>query len=71
MEEAIAIDKKNDNTFWTDAIANEIKNVRIAFKKLEGDEKVPVGYQFIKTHMIFDIKMEDFRRKARLVARGI
>ena len=71
VEEAIAIDKKNDNTFWTDAIAKEMKNVRIKFKILEGDEKVPVGYQFIKTHMIFDIKMEDFRRKARLVAGGI
>ena len=71
VEEAIAIDKKNDNTFWTDAIAKEMKNVIITFKILEGDKKVPVGYQFIKTHMIFDIKMEDFWRKAGLVAGGI
>ena len=70
VDEALAIDKKNKNTFWADAIAKEMKNVRVAFKILENGEKVPIGYQFINTHMIFDIKMEDFRRKARLVAGG-
>ena len=30
----------------------------------------PNGYQKIPCHMVFDIKMEDFRRKARLVAGG-
>ena len=30
-----------------------------------------IGYQQIKTHIIFDIKLgENFRRKARLVADG-
>ncbi len=28
----------------------------------------PIGYQKIPCHMIFDVKMEDFRQKARLVA---
>ena len=27
-------------------------------------------YQFVKCHMIFDVKMEDFRRKARLATGG-
>ena len=31
---------------------------------------IPIGYQQIRCHMIFDIKQEDFRRKARLVAGG-
>jgi hypothetical protein len=31
---------------------------------------VPIGSQKIPCHMIFDIKMEDFRRKVRLVAGG-
>jgi hypothetical protein len=47
-----------------------MKNVRIAFKILNGEESVPPTYQEIRCHMIFDVKMEDFRRKARLVAGG-
>ena len=31
-------------------------------------KSVPIGHQFLQCHMVFDIKMEDFRRKARLVA---
>eukprot|EP00804_Cyclotella_cryptica_P005997 CCRYP_000237-RA/>CCRYP_000237-RA protein AED:0.44 eAED:0.44 QI:0/-1/0/1/-1/1/1/0/111 len=30
----------------------------------------PPDHQFIRCHMIFDVKMEDFRCKARLVAGG-
>ena len=34
-------------------------------------EDIPIGYQHIKCHMIFDFKLgENFRRKARLVDRG-
>jgi hypothetical protein len=47
-----------------------MKNVRIAFKILNGEEPVPPAYQEIRCHMIFDVKMEDFRRKARFVAGG-
>ena len=47
-----------------------MKNVRISFEEFEGD-KIPPGYQKIRCHMIFDIKMsENFRRKARMVADG-
>ena len=70
VEEALAIDKKNNNTFWADAIAKEMKNVKVAFKILEDGENPPPGYQFVRCHLVFDIKMEDFRRKARLVAGG-
>ena len=42
----------------------------MAFKIKHGDEKIPPGYQYIRCHMIFDVKMEDFRRKARYVAQG-
>ena len=44
--------------------------VRVAFKVLNGDEKPPPTYQHILCHMIFDVKMEDFRCKARYVAGG-
>ena len=70
VAQAYALDKKNVNTLWTDAIAKEMKDVIPSFKKLYHGEIVPIGYQWINCHMIFDVKMEDFRRKARLVAGG-
>jgi hypothetical protein len=62
----------NSDTLWWDAICKEAKNVRIAFEEFEGDvSAIPPGYQEIRCHMIFDIKMgETFRRKARMVADG-
>jgi hypothetical protein len=45
-----------------------MKDVCVAFKILLDGQSTPIGYQKISCHMIFDIKMEDFRRKARLVA---
>ena len=46
----------------------EMTNVRIAFKVLDSGDIVPLCFQEIKCHLIFDINIEDFRRKARLVA---
>jgi hypothetical protein len=66
----VRLDKENNNTLWKDAVHKEMKNVRIAFKILNGEEAVPPTYQQITCHMIFDVKMEDFRRKARFVAGG-
>jgi hypothetical protein len=72
VEQAQAIDKENGDTLWWDAILMEMKNVRPAFEQWEKSEsELPVGYQKIKCHFVFDIKMgENFRRKARLVANG-
>ena len=70
VQRALEIDKENGNTLWRDAIAKEMKAVRIAFKLLDSDEKPPPGYQFMTCHMIFDIKLDGFKRKARLVAGG-
>jgi hypothetical protein len=64
------LDKENDNTIWQDAVRKEMKNVRIAFQILNDDDTIPPTYQEIRCHMIFDVKMEDFRRKARFVAGG-
>jgi hypothetical protein len=47
-----------------------MKNVRIAFKILNGEVSVPPTYQEICCHIIFYFKMEDFRRKARFVEVG-
>ncbi|KAL7526268.1 LOW QUALITY PROTEIN: hypothetical protein ACHAXR_003858, partial [Thalassiosira sp. AJA248-18] len=68
VNEALALDKKNGNAHY--AIAKEMKDVKVAFNILPDGEVAPNGYQQIRCHMIFDVKMEDFRRKARLVAGG-
>ena len=49
-----------------------MRNVRPAFEVWEKDvENIPPGYQQIKCHMIFDVKMgENFRHKARFVTGG-
>ena len=70
VEEAKHFDQENGDTLWWEAICNEMRNVSPAFKVWEKDvEQIPPGYQQIKCHMIFDVKMgKNFRRKARFVA---
>jgi hypothetical protein len=70
VEEAYAIDKATGTTFWHDAIEKEMKNVQVAFNVLADGVAPPPDHQFICCHMIFDVKIEDFWRKARLEAGG-
>ena len=72
VEEAKCLDQENGDSQWWEAICNEMRNVRPAFEVWEKDvEHIPLGYQQIKCHMIFDVKMgENFRCKARFVAGG-
>ena len=71
VKEAIQIDNENGNTLWWDAILLEMKNVRPAFKRYDGDVRKLIGYQRITCHFVFDVKLgENFRRKARLVGGG-
>jgi hypothetical protein len=70
IKEALELDHQNGNTFWADAIAKEMTEVQKAFNILPNGTTAPVGYQQIPCHMIFDMKMEDFKRKAQLVAGG-
>ena len=45
--------------------------VNVAFKFLDDDDVVPPGYRKVHgSHLIFDIKMEDFSNKSRYVAGG-
>jgi hypothetical protein len=69
VDEALAIDRATKTTYWHDAIQKEMRNVKVAFKFLDPEERVPVGYKWIRCHLIFDVKM-DFTRKARYVAGG-
>ena len=70
VDEAIAIDKENGNTLWQDAIQKEMTNVMVAFKFIGKGVEPPPGYQKIKCHMVFDVKLDGFKRKAREVADG-
>ena len=70
VKEALDLDKENRNSLWWDEIMKEMKSIRVAFRILSEDEKPAIGSQFMQCHMIFDIKMEDFMRKARLVTGG-
>jgi hypothetical protein len=63
-KEALELDRRNGNTLWADAIAKEMAEVRKAFDILPNGKTAPVGYQKIPCRMVFDIKMEDFKRKA-------
>jgi hypothetical protein len=66
-DECVRLDKENDNTLWQDSVRKEMKNVCIAFKILNDADAIPPTYQEIRCHMIFDVKMEDFRRNASFV----
>ena len=47
-----------------------MSKVRVAFEVLEDGKDPPPTFQEMRCHLIFDVKMEDFQRKARLVAGG-
>jgi hypothetical protein len=70
VEEALRLDRENGNHYWRDAIAKEISAFRVAFQILSDGTSPPPTYQFIKCHLVFDIKMDSFQRKARFVAGG-
>ena len=62
-DECVRLDRENNNTLWQDAVRQEMKKVRVAFQTLKEGEAVPPTFQEIRCHLIFDVKMEDFRRK--------
>jgi hypothetical protein len=78
VEEAIAIDEETGTNFWRKALGKEMSKVKVAWKSAEGvtleqaqsgKEPSMIGFQEIRCHVIFDVKM-DFTRKARFVAGG-
>ena len=64
VERALKIDDETGTTFWRDAIKKEMKTVMVAFDiKPEGAAK-PIGFNFAKCHLVFDIKQGTLQRKA-------
>ena len=70
VERALEIDKETGTTFWRDAIEKEMKTVMVAFDILPEGAARPVGRDFIKCHLVFDVKQGSLQRKARFVADG-
>ena len=70
IQQALDKDKKNGNALWFDAIEKEMRNVKVAFKILEDGKPTPGCHKFMKCHMIFDVKIDSFTQKARIVAGG-
>ena len=78
VEEALAIDDETGTDLWKKALNKEMSKVKVAWKSDDryspeqvrtGKAPELIGYQEIKCHVIFDVKM-DFTRKARFVAGG-
>jgi Reverse transcriptase (RNA-dependent DNA polymerase) len=65
------LDKRNGNRLLEEAIKTELKQLTDyeTFIVLDSGEKIPIGYQKIPYHIVFDVKY-DLRHKARLVAGG-
>jgi hypothetical protein len=68
-QEALELVLTTNMTFWRDTIKNEMLNNKMAFRFPKDNERVPIGFQWIRCHLIFDVKM-DFTRKARYIAGG-
>jgi len=56
--DAYWLDQENGKLYWKDAISKKMSNVKVAFNILSEDEYIPIGYQRILVHMIFDFKMD-------------
>lgn len=70
VRRAMEIDRENGNTLWHDAIMKELNAVKKAFMPIDPSDPDPVGYQYMEGHVVFDIKLDGFKRKARYVAGG-
>lgn len=62
-------DHKPDHQTEMDSHA-KVKDVHVAFNVLGDDDENAPGYQCIKCHIVFDIKIRSFRLKVHLVAGG-
>jgi len=72
VKEALEIDAQNKNSLWGEAILKELNALQKAgvFAFYPPNYKVGKDYQYCPLRIIFDIKQEDLRRKARMVAGG-
>jgi hypothetical protein len=67
--EALRIDKEKGTNFWMKAVEKERKAIEHTFE-FRDNNMMPVSYQKIDCHMIFNVKIM-LDRKARYVAGGL
>jgi hypothetical protein len=48
----------------------EANNVDLVFQELDEGEDIPIGYEFVLFHMIFDDKSGSLTREVQYIARG-
>ena len=70
VKRALEIDEEAGTTFWQDDLQKEMGTVMKAFDILPEGSKQPQGREFIKCHVIFDIKQGTLQRKCQFVADG-
>ena len=72
VKQALEFDRENKNNLWGEAIAKEMTALTKAgvFSFYPPTYKVGKDYQYCPLRIIFDVKQEDLRRKARMVAGG-
>ena len=66
VEQVLTLDAEK----WLDSMVKELHRFKVGFKILLDGTKAPIGDQFVQYHIVFDIKMENFRCKVKLVAWG-
>ena len=69
VEEAPQLDEESLTDFWKKAIEKEMRNVMPA-SEFKDDDKMLVGYDKIRNHMVFGVKIGDLTWKARFCANG-
>ncbi len=72
VREALILDSENKNSLWADAIKKEMAALGKAgvFQYISPNYCIPNGYQYAPLRIIFEVKQEDLRRKAQMVAGG-
>jgi hypothetical protein len=68
VTKALQVDEETGTNFWAKVIAKEMKTIDHAFE-FHDDDKMPVGYQKINCHVVFDVKIM-LEHKAWYVAGG-
>ena len=69
VKRALEIDRTSGTDFWRQAIIKEMGNINPCINLIPEGKDPPPGYEFIRTNIVFGIKM-DFTQKARFVADG-
>ena len=63
-------DKITTPCLWQDMVQEEMFKVWVTFQTLAVGESIPLAYQIIRYHIVYDMKIENFRWKAWFVAGG-